>query len=389
MTFYRSVGEVPHKRHTTMHRADGGLHYEELMGRAGFSDESALLYHLHSPSELVGVEAWDLDQTWPKPGPLIPHMFQTHKLDEGGDVVTGRRLLVGNADVRVAYVAATSTSPLYRNAIGDELLYVEAGSARVETVFGALEVGAGDFVLMPTSCTHRWIPTGDEALRALIIESVGHIRPPKRYLSERGQFLESSPYCERDLRGPGAPLIVDNDGVDVYVRHHGGGTRFTYAHHPFDVVGWDGYLYPYAFNVNDFEPISGRIHQPPPTFQTFEGPSIVVCSFVPHKAEYHPDAIPAPYNHANVDSDELMFYTRDAIRGSTQIGGGDMTWHPAGFIHGPRAGELQASVAALQSGELQMKQTHAVMVDTFGPLDIGAGGELCQSPGYYRSWRGA
>jgi homogentisate 1,2-dioxygenase len=184
-------------------------------------------------------------------------------------------------------------------------------------------------------------------------------------------------------------LLVDGDEVEVYVRHHTGGTRYTYAHHPFDVVSWDGCLYPYVFNVADFEPITGRIHQPPPTFQAFEGPNLVVCSFVPHKTEYHPDAIPVPYNHANVDTDELMFYAREVMRGTTSIGSGDITWHPAGFIHGPHPRELELSVQYLRSGEWHMKEMRAVMIDTFRPLEIGDGATNCESADYYLSWRGA
>jgi homogentisate 1,2-dioxygenase len=390
MAYYRSVGELPHKRHTTMRRSDGGLHYEELMGREGFSAESALLYHLHSPSDLLAVDTWELNGTHRPNHPLLPRLLQTHQLPTGGDAVNGRRLLAVNADVRVSSAACDAPSPLYRNAIGDELVYVESGTARVETVFGVLDVGPGDFVLLPTSCTHRWLPGGGDPLRLLIIESSGHIRAPKRYQSTSGQFLEQSPYCERDLRGPAEPLLVDDEEAEVYVRHHTGGTHYTYAHHPFDVVGWDGCLYPYAFNVADFEPISGRIHQPPPVFQVFEGPNMVVCAFVPHKTEYHPDAIPVPYNHANVDTDELMFYAQGVNRGAdTPIAAGDITWHPPGFIHGPHPGALELSVEFLRTGEWHIKDVHAVMVDTFRPLEVGEGAAACENGDYYLSWRGA
>lgn len=389
MPYYRKIGEVPPKRHTTFAKRGGGLHVEELMGKEGFSADASLLYHRHSPSEVVSVDTWDVTRHSQPNHPLLPRYLRTHELPARGDAVTGRHLLAMNTDVAVTYVVAAEPSPLYRNAIGDELCYVEAGTARVETVFGAIDVGPGDLVIIPTSCTHRWIPSDGVVLRLLILESVGHIAPPKRYLSAGSQFLEHAPYCERDLRAPDAPLIIDGDDVDVLVRHHSGGTRYTYAHHPFDVVGWDGCLYPYAFNVADFEPIIGRIHQPPPTFQVFEGPNVVVCAFVPHKTEYHPRAVPVPYNHANVDSDELMFYTKGISRGDARMLAGDITWHPAGFVHGPHPGEVERAVAALESGKWQMKQLHAIMIDTFRPLEAGDSMSECEDPDYVRSWRGA
>jgi homogentisate 1,2-dioxygenase len=229
------------------------------------------------------------------------------------DAVTGRRLVLGNADVRLSYVVAGEASPLYRNAVGDECVYVEAGTATVETVFGDLEVGQGDYVVLPRATTHRWVPTGEEPLRLYAIEASSHITPPRRYLSKHGQFLEHAPYCERDLRGPSDPRVVEAADVEVYVKHRGrgpgglAGTVHVVPEHPFDVVGWDGCLYPYAFDVADFEPITGRVHQPPPVHQVFEGQNFLVCNFVPRKVDYHPLAVPVPYYHANVDSDEVMF----------------------------------------------------------------------------------
>ncbi len=292
--------------------------------------------------------------------------------------------------MRVGYVAADRPSPLYRNAIGDELYYVESGSARVETTFGVLDVGEGDYVVMPTSTTHRWVPVGEEPVRLLIAESTGTIRAPKRYVSERGQFLENSPYCERDLRSPVEPHVVEGGHVDVLVRHRAGGTRYTYAHHPFDVVGWDGCLYPYVFSIHDFEPVIGRIHQPPPTFQTFEGPHFTVCSFVPHKTEYHPDAVIVPYAHANVDSDELMFYPRMRAVGNpgeSGIGLGSVTLHPAGFVHSPFPGELETAVDIYNKGLIEIKNANAVMIDTFRPPELGEGALATEDATYYLNWR--
>ncbi|GDY31190.1 homogentisate 1,2-dioxygenase [Gandjariella thermophila] len=388
MPYYRQIGQIPRKRHTQFRRPDGGLYAEELMGAEGFASDSALLYHRHLPTAIVNAEAVPDDSRETTPNlPLKPRHFRTQELkwEAPGEVdaVTGRRLLFGNADVRICFVAANRPSPLYRNATGDELLYVQTGSGVVETIYGVLRVSAGDYLVVPTSCTYRVVPgEGGEPLRVLVLEASGHIGPPKRYLSARGQFLEHAPYCERDVRGPTEPLVVDGEDVDVLVRHRAGVTRYTYAHHPFDVVGWDGCLYPWVFNIRDFEPITGRVHQPPPVHQTFEGPNFVVCSFCPRKVDYHPQAIPVPYNHANVDSDELMFYVGgnyEARKGSG-IGIGSMSLHPSGCTHGPQPGAVEAALGVEYFDET------AVMVDTFRPLSIGEAGQACEDPRYAWTW---
>ncbi|SMC97170.1 homogentisate 1,2-dioxygenase [Kibdelosporangium aridum] len=384
MPYYRSVGEIPRKRHTQFRAPDGSLYAEELMGVEGFSSDSALLYHRHLPTAIVNAVQVSDERTTTPNLPLKPRHFRSQELKWDSpaevDAVTGRRLLFGNADVKICFVAATQPSPLYRNAAGDELLYIQTGTAVIETIYGALTVGDGDYVVIPTSCTYRVVPGED--LRMLILEATGHIGPPKRYLSAKGQFLEHSPYCERDLRGPTEPLLVDGTDVDVFVRHRAGVTRFTYAHHPFDVVGWDGALYPWVFNIRDFEPITGRVHQPPPVHQTFEGPNFVVCSFCPRKVDYHPLSVPVPYNHANVDSDELMFYVGgnyEARKGSG-IGLGSLSLHPGGCTHGPQPGAVEASLGVDYFDET------AVMVDTFRPLELGEGAEACEDPRYAWSW---
>ena len=385
MPYYRAVGEIPRKRHTQFRRPDGGLYAEELMGVEGFSSESALLYHEHPPTAIVAAEAYDPPaEKLSSNTPLLPRHLRSHQLPLAGDAVTGRRLLLGNDDVRLSYLAATEPSPLYRNAVGDEVVYVESGAATLETSFGALEVGPGDYVVLPTSTTHRWVPTGDAPLRALVLQASGHVGPPRRYLSPRGQFLESAPYCERDLRGPTEPLRVEGSDVDVLVRQRTGWTRYTYASHPFDVVGWDGSLYPWVFNLADFEPITGRVHQPPPVHQTFEGPGFVVCSFVPRLFDYHPEAIPAPYNHANVDSDEVLFYVDGNFmsRKGAGIEVGSLTLHPGGFTHGPQPGSVEASIGAVATEEV------AVMVDTFRPLLLADAARECEDPGYAWTWSG-
>ena len=385
MAYYRQVGDVPPKRHTQHRRPDGGLYAEELMGADGFSADSALLYHEHLPTAIVDSRVRE-EPAEPLVAnhPLLPRHLRTSKLAVGSaDAVTGRQLLLANDDVRLSYVVAEVPSPLYRNAVGDECVYVESGTATVETVFGALTVGPGDYVLLPTSTTHRWVPTGGP-VRLLVVQAAGHIGPPKRYLSGRGQFLESAPYCERDLRGPAEPLREAGTDVEVLVRHRAGTSVLTYADHPFDVIGWDGCLYPYAFNVADFEPITGRVHQPPTVHQTFEGPRFVICSFVPRKVDYHPLAVPVPYNHANVDSDEVLFYAGgdyEARKGSG-IEQGSISLHPSGFTHGPQPGAAERSLGAERFEEL------AVMVDTFRPLNLAPAGLSCEDPGYAWTWAG-
>ncbi|GAA3663759.1 homogentisate 1,2-dioxygenase [Nocardioides ginsengisoli] len=403
MAHYQRIGNVPHKRHTQHRSPDGALYFEELMGEEGFSSDSSLLYHRHIPSAVVEARVWELpDQSTTPNHPLIPRHLKLHDLfgeqADGGwqevDAVTGRRLVLGNADVRISYAVCGAPSPYYRNGIGDECVYVESGTAVVETVFGTLEVGQGDYVILPRATTHRWVPTGREPLRLYAIEANSHITPPKRYLSRYGQLLEHAPYCERDLRTPSEVLLAAPDGDDVdgptevYVKHRGpgagglAGSIHVLPHHPFDVVGWDGCLYPYVFNIADFEPITGRVHQPPPVHQVFEGNNFVICNFVPRKVDYHPLSIPVPYYHSNVDSDEVMFYVAgdyEARKGSG-IAEGSISLHPGGHPHGPQPGAYEKSIGVEYFDEL------AVMVDTFRPLELGEGGIAVDDGVYVTSW---
>ncbi|MDL2076271.1 homogentisate 1,2-dioxygenase [Streptomyces sp. GXMU-J15] len=389
MPYYHRAGSVPPKRHTQHRDPDGNLYYEELMGEEGFSSDSSLLYHRHIPSAVRAYRVWDLgDQSLVPNHPLIPRHLSTHKLfadgDPGIDAVTGRRLLLGNDDVRLAYVAADAVSPYYRNAIGDECLYIEDGRARVETVFGDLEVGDGDYVIVPRATTYRIVPHG--VVRIYAIEAASHIGPARHYLSKRGQLLEHAPYCERDFRLPDGPEPVDGEDIEVHIKHRGPGgvvgTVHTLPHHPFDVVGWDGCLYPYVFNIRDFEPITGRVHQPPPVHQVFEGNNFVICNFVPRKVDYHPLAVPVPYYHSNVDSDEVMFYCGgdyEARKGSG-IGQGSISLHPGGHPHGPQPGAMERSIGVDFFDEL------AVMVDTFRPLRLGEAVRASDDGTYAYSW---
>jgi homogentisate 1,2-dioxygenase len=402
MAHYQAVGNIPPKRHTQHRRESGELYYEELMGEEGFSSDSSLLYHRNIPSTITAARVWELaDQSTTPNHPLLPRHLKLHDLFDAAavaetDVVTGRRLVLGNGDVRISYAVAAKPSPWYRNGIGDECVYVERGAARVETVFGAFDVAEGDYVIIPRATTHRWLPVVDESepLRAYCIEANSHIAPPKRYLSKYGQFLEHSPYCERDLRMPQGPLLAEDIGAEVaqetevHIKHRGNGpggivgSVHVLPFHPLDVVGWDGCLYPYAFNIRDYEPITGRIHQPPPAHQVFEGWNFVICNFVPRKVDYHPLAIPVPYYHSNVDSDEIMFYVDgdyEARKGSG-IGKGSISVHPGGHAHGPQPGATEASLGLERFDEL------AVMVDTFRPLELGEAGLAVDDGIYSLSW---
>ncbi len=390
MPYYRRVGDIPHKRHTVFCDEHGHRHAEELMGQEGFSSRSALLYHRHSPSAIVAIEPMDdpIAGGLSADNPLTPRHLRTGQISGATDLFTGRTVLLGNDDVRISWARADGDGAdggaaggnLYRNAIGDELVYIQQGSARLDSVFGSLQVGPGDYVVVPASTTHRWVHDGE--LAALVVESRGHIAPPRRYLSSGGQFLEHAPYCERDLRAPGEPLHEDGGDVPVIVRNRAGLTRHIHRTHPFDVVGWDGHLYPWALNISDFEPIVGRIHQPPPVHQTFEGPGLVVCSFVPRLYDFHPEAVKVPYHHANTDSDEVLFYSDGDFmsRAGSGIEVGSISYHPMGFVHGPQPGSHEASLSKNRTEET------AVMIDTFAPLRVSDTARSISDPDYPWSW---
>ncbi len=384
MAHYRRVGNVPTKRHTHHLDAFGHRFAEELMGEEGFSSSSSLLYHRHSPSALTAIDAFEAPSNEQATAdvPLTPRHIRTAELDAtpDGDLVTARTTMLVNDDVEVSWVRAHADSALYRNAVGDELVYVQHGRGRLESVFGALEVGPGDYMVVPASTTHRWTVT--EPLSALVIASRGHVAAPSKYLSRTGQFLEHAPYCERDLRAPSELVIEDGTDVEVLVRNRAGWSVHTHRHHPFDVVGWDGCLYPYAFNIADFEPIVGRLHQPPPVHQTFELPGAVVCSFVPRLFDFHPDAVKVPYHHANTDSDEVLFYSAGNFmsRAGSGIDVGSISYHPAGFVHGPQPGSIEASLEATSTEEV------AVMLDTFAPLRVTAAARAASDDGYPFTW---
>lgn len=384
MPHYVRMGQVPHKRHTQFRKPDGGLYSEEVIGAEGFSGIQSLAYHLYPPTL---VERF---------GPSIPYGvdyapldFLRHRHVRGFDVASegewleARRYVMGNEDVRLALASPTrEMGYFYRNAVADELIFVHEGSGVLESPFGSLKFGPGDYVHVPRTITHRWRFSGAAQPRVLVIESFSEIEFPKRYRNDVGQLLEHSPFCERDVRPPDDLQTFDERGeFEVRIAKHGYLHPVFFRHHPFDVVGWDGCMYPYALSIRDFEPITGRVHQPPPVHQTFAARNFVVCSFVPRLYDYHPDAIPAPYNHSNIDSDEVLYYVEGDFMSRRGISRGSFTLHPGGIAHGPHPGTVEASIGKKETREL------AVMVDTFRPLRLTQLALVHDDDGYMLSWQ--
>ena len=385
MPYFMSIGQVPRKRFSQFPDEQGKLFSAEVMGEEGFSSNMSLLYHRHPPSAVVKVEVPEFSAPVLKPNhPLLPRLFDTKDMAAGGDPVAQRHLLCGNADVLVSFVAADSASGLYRNATGAELYFVHEGAAKLETVFGSFEIEKGDYVVIPKATTHRWIPRADNPLRALVFEVSGHIRPPRRYLTGTGQFHQESPYSELDLRRPAGPLLVEGDNVEVTVKTRDGLTRYTYAKHPFDVVGWFGCNYPFVLNIADFSPITGSFHRPPPVHQVFEADNCVFCNFVPRMLDYDPRAMPVPSYHSNVDSDEFIFYAEGNFfsRKGSGISRGAISLHPAGHLHGPHPGSWESGPSRVG----QRTEEIAVMLDTFKPLLLGPAALAAERPDYVMSW---
>ena len=361
MPYYRSVGEIPPKRHTQFRQADGTLVRRGADGGGGFTLGLVPALppgHPVGDLQLLALEtARPDDHAQPPSSPVHLKLHELFADQDPSEVdhVTGRRLVLGNGDVRISYVVGAKASPLYRNAIGDECVYIESGRGTVETMFGTLTFRDRDYVLLPRATVHRWLPDG--TVQGVRDRGQLPYPPAERYLSKFGQLLEHSPYCERDLHGPDRAAAGGRLDVEVYTLHRGTGpggltgSIVIATTHPFDVVGWDGCLYPYTFNVDDFEPITGRVHQPPPVHQVFEGNNFVICNFVPRKVDYHPLAIPVPYYHSNVDSDEVMFYCGgdyEARKGSG-IALGSISLHPGGHSHGPQPGALRRPSASSTS----------------------------------------
>lgn len=381
MPFYARSGEIPHKRHTQFRKGDGGLYREEVMGLEGFHGIQSILYHHFLPPRVVKAELLgSAKPQYVEFGALRHRAFTTVDAPAGGDPVSARRVLLGNNDVTLGISRSTEKmSYFYRNAQSYEVWFVHEGTGTLYTQFGELQFEPGDYIVIPYGTTWQMQPDGEA--RFFVIETPSQIEPPKRYRNEWGQLLEHSPYCERDFRLPNNLNVHTEKGeFEVRVKVRDTITQHILDHHPHDVVGWDGYLYPWIFNVRDFEPITGRIHQPPPVHQTFQAGNFVVCSFVPRLFDYHPQGIPAPYNHSNVNSDEVIYYCDGNFMSRRGIEKYDITLHPSGLPHGPQPGATENSIGVEKTEEL------AVMVDTFNPLHLALDALELEKPGYQESW---
>jgi homogentisate 1,2-dioxygenase len=378
---YVSMGRVPAKRHTQF-RENGTLLTEEVMGYEGFSGNESILYHLHSPCRVAEVgdfEPIELDE-W-VPDAHVHRLSNTAPLEPDGDTVFGRKVLMFNADVEVGICKpAAEAECFYRNGEGDEVLFVHEGSGEIETVFGRLPFRAHDYVVLPRGTTYR-VVLGDGPHTWLTFATPGEIETPNRYRNRYGQLLEHAPFSQRDFHPP-VELVAHTERGDfeLVVRVRGGYQRFRLDYHPFDVVGWDGYVYPYTFNIHDFEPKSGRLHQPPPVHQTFQGPNFVICSFCPRELDWDPEAVPLPYHHSNLQSEEVIYYVDGRFGSRRGIEVGSITLHPSGLPHGPQPGLVEQTLGTRRTEEL------AVMWDTFRPLRLTQLARELDDPSYALSW---
>ncbi len=382
MPHYVSRGNVPSKRHI-VHKVDGAHTYEELISRAGFSDICSNVYHLRMPTDVSEVGA--TEET-----PLAASRDTAHRMRHlrtaraarGGDWLSGRRVLAFNADCTVA-VCEPDEQPdwFYRNGLADELVFVHHGAGTLQTMFGDLEFGPGDYIVIPRGVAHRYAFAGGR-VKLLVVESAGPIDTPKHFRNQYGQLLEHAPYCERDIRVPEFAGPADRTGpCELKIKLGPKVQTVRLANHPCDLVGWDGYYYPWAFSIHDFMPAVGKVHLPPPVHVTFTSPGFVVCSFVPRLFDFHDEAVPIPYAHANVDSDEILYYVEGNFMSRRGIEEESLTLHPMGYTHGPQPGLLETSLGQKEAREL------AVMVDTFAPLTVADAADDIDDGGYPLSWR--
>ena len=383
MPYYHSLGTFPHKRHTQFRKPDGKLYAEELFSTEGFSNDYSLMYHCHPPTEIIGTDdPYDVLPVIAEEKMLKHRSFEGFKIKPKADFLASRKAVLVNSDCHIILAAPERgmNEYFYKNADADELIFIHEGSGVLKTMYGNLEFGYGDYLIVPRGTIYQ-VEFKDIKNRLFIVESFSPIRFPKKYLSKYGQLLEHSPYCERDVRAPKELVTIDEKG-DFLIKTKKKGRIYGihYGHHPFDVIGWDGCCYPFAFSIHDFEPITGRVHQPPPVHQTFEGNNYVVCSFVPRLFDYHPQSIPAPYNHSNIDSDELIYYVDGEFMSRKNVTRGMITLHPGGIPHGPHPGAVEKSIGAKETKEL------AVMVDTFHPLMLTKEALEIENSHYVMSW---
>lgn len=383
MPHYHSMGNIPHKRHTQFRKRDGTLYSEQLFSTEGFSNDYSLLYHCHPPTEIISVdEPVDVAPQVAEEKMLKHRSFEGFNIKPVADYLSSRIPVLVNSDLHIVLAAPQQSTTDYfvKNADADEMIFVHEGSGTLATMYGNIPFAYGDYLVIPRGTIYQiHFDTADN--RLFIVESFSPIRYPKRYMSKLGQLMEHSPYCERDIRPPHTLTTIDEKG-DFLIKTKKKGVQYGlhYGHHPFDVTGWDGCCYPFAFSIHDFEPITGRVHQPPPVHQTFEAHNFVVCSFCPRLYDYHPQAIPAPYNHSNIDSDEVLYYVDGDFMSRKRVTRGMITLHPAGIPHGPHPGAVEKSIGAKETKEL------AVMVDTFHPLQLTKQALEIENEGYVMSW---
>lgn len=383
MPHYYTLGDIPHKRHTQFRKPDGGLYSEQLFSTEGFSNDYSLLYHIHPPTQIISTdEPIVIAPTIAEEKMLKHRSFEGFNIKPAADFLQSRVPVLVNNDCHIVLAAPQEslTSYFYKNADADEMIFVHQGTGKLLTQYGEIEFGYGDYLLIPRGTIYQiHFDTPDN--RLFIVESFSPIRYPKRYISTNGQLLENAPFCERDIRKP-KNLTTKDEAGDFVIKTKKKGVLYGlhYAHHPFDVVGWDGQCYPSAFSIHDFEPITGRVHQPPPVHQTFDAHNFVVCSFCPRLYDYHPQSIPAPYNHSNIDSDELLYYVDGDFMSRKHVTKGMLTLHPAGIPHGPHPGAVAKSIGKKETNEL------AVMVDTFHPLMLTKEALEIENKDYVMSW---
>ncbi len=383
MPIYHKQGQIPHKRHTTFRKPDGSLYAEELFSTEGFSNIYSLIYHCHPPTMVKHLgEPYSVEPKIAREKHLKHTSLKGFKIKAEDDYLKSRKPVLVNSDLHISLAAPkkSMTDYFYKNSQADELIFVHVGSGTLKTGYGKIKFEYGDYIVIPRGTIYQ-LEFNDENNRLFIVESFTPIVTPKRYRNQVGQLLEHSPFCERDMKLPQDLETFDETGdFKVLIKKQGLIYPYTYSTHPFDFFGWDGYCYPWAISIHDFEPITGRVHQPPPVHQMFEAHNFVVCSFVPRKYDYHPQAIPAPYNHSNIDSDEVLYYVDGDFMSRKSVEKGQITLHPGGIPHGPHPGTVEKSIGKEATEEL------AVMVDPFRPLMLTEDAVAIEDADYYASW---
>ena len=383
MPFYHKLGNIPHKRHTQFEKPVGGFYYEQLFGTIGFDGIYTNSYHEQRPTQVKSIgDRYSIAPEIAKSNNIQSYKLRGFEVPAKNDFLESRTIVLTNNDCNIILAAPKEslTSYYYKNSDADELIFIHKGSGKLRTMLGNLDFKYGDYLIIPRGTIYQ-IQFNDNDNRLFILESYNPIYTPKRYRNWFGQLLEHSPYCERDIRRPNELETYNENGdFKIKIKKQNEIIEMIYASHPFDVVGYDGFNYPYAFSIHDFEPITGRIHQPPPVHQTFETSALVVCSFVPRLYDYHPKSIPAPYNHSNIDSDEVLYYVDGDFMSRNDVKPGHISLHPAGIPHGPHPGAMERSIGLVDTKEL------AVMVDTFKPLAVTEEALKIADINYYKSW---